>query len=660
MNGNERRLLGEAPTVVGILTSVIESDGSLDAAVRIVAEDGPILSRKLFARAAASADTKQSGSVKDALIRELGAVGDGASGYRQSVMLCISASESGDRHERLSMLEEASDAALDAVRIMGERYSASLTVPCMTIFSVCVVIPMIMMTILPMLSIGDLFGPVPVDGRMVLGIVLVAIPGATVAVCVKLRADNPFISPDRPKDGLTALAPLLLAFPLYPALSWSGMDSRSSLMLSVALASVACAILLIGDRMAESKRARSESGLRDSVFDIGNSLLGGVNFERAAVDAVSSRPGCAELGSCLGRELDICRGDVEGAVARALSPVSQEVSRTLCDISRCSRSDTEDAGRLAITVGRQFQNAANVMKELELGLKSMTDMMSGTAAVFAPMVLGMSVSLLGPLSRISGYTGLDGTEFALALYVIELCALIAILTSSLGTGGGLKSMLWRFSLTVPVAMIVFAVCTTVSLRRGAGISRGSALRGHGLPETRDPRRPHRLCGVPRPDAVRAVHGAVRLVQGIGRQSGFHRGGMAGARGRRVRVRDGGPAVPSAGGQELHPQRLPAPDLHARHRDSLGTPGRLRRLPAPGQTSARQPLRDRRSGPDTAHGSGMGGGDDGIRFSLSENGLGGLRRDRRGAVPLLAPPQGSAGGTRVRRAGTWTWRRPVHM
>ena len=475
MNGNERRLLSEAPTVVGILTSVIESDGSLDAAVRIVAEDGPVLSRRLFARAAASADTKQSGSVKDALIKELGEVGDGASGYRQSVMLCISASESGDRHERLSMLEEASDAALDAVRIMGERYSASLTVPCMTIFSVCVVIPMIMMTILPMLSIGDLFGPVPVDGRMVLGVVLVAIPGATVAVCVKLRADNPFISPDRPGDGLMALAPLLLAFPLYPALTWSGMDSRSSLMLSVTLASVACAILLVGDRMTESRRARSESGLRECVFSIGNSLLGGVNFERAAVDAVSSRPGCAELGSCLGRELDICRGDVEGAVTRALSPVSQEVSRTLCDISRCSRSDTEDAGRLAITVGRQFQNAANVMKELELGLKSMTDMMSGTAAVFAPMVLGMSVSLLGPLSRISGYTGLDGTEFALALYVIELCALIAILTSSLGTGGGLKSMLWRFSLTVPIAMVVFAVCTTISLRRGTGISRGSAL-----------------------------------------------------------------------------------------------------------------------------------------------------------------------------------------
>ncbi len=639
MNGSERRLLGEAPTVVGILTSVIESDGSLDAAVRIVAEDGPVLSRKLFSRAAASADTKGSRSVKDALIRELGAVGDGASGYRQSVMLCISASESGDRHERLGMLEEASDAALDAVRIMGERYSASLTVPCMTIFSVCVVIPMIMMTILPMLSIGDLFGPVPIDGKMVLGIVLVAIPGATIAVCVKLRADNPFISPDGPRDGMMSMAPLLLAVPMYPALIWSGMDAEGSLMLSVALAAIACAILLIGDRMAETRRARSEAGLRDSVFDIGNSLLGGVNFERAAVESVSSRPGCAEIGSSLGRELDICRGDVEGAVTRALSPVSQEVARTLCDISRCSRSDTEDAGRLAITVGRQFQNAANVMKELELGLKSMTDMMSGTAAVFAPMVLGMSVSLLGPLSRISGYTGLDGTEFALALYVIELCALIAILTSSLGTGGGLKSMLWRFSLTVPIAMVVFAVCTTVSLRRGTGISRGSPFGEHGLPETRDPRRPHRLFGVPRPCSVGAVHGPVRIVHGIGRQPRIHRRGMEGSRLRGDRVRAGGPPLPPAGGQELHPERFPAPDLHARHRYSDWTGRRLRRLPVPRQEAARQPLRRRRRHPRHAHGHRVGRGDHGIRFPLPENGIGRLRRDRRGAVPVLASAQG---------------------
>lgn len=651
MNGDERRLLNEAPTVVGMLTSVIESEGSLDAAVRIVAEDGPALSGKMFARAAASADTKQSKSVKDALLKELGGVGEGASGYRQSVMMCISASESGDRRERLSMLEEASDAALDAVRIMGERYSASLTVPCMTVFSMCVVVPMIMMTILPMLSIGDLFGPVPVDGGMVLGIVLVAIPGATVAVCAKLRADNPFIPHERHGDGAMAMAPLLIAVPLYPALSWSGMDPQSSLMLSAALAAASCAILLIGDRVSESRRARSESALRDSVFSIGNSLLGGVNFERAAVDALSSRPGCAELGSRLGRELDICRGDVEGAVARAVSPVSQEVSRTLCDISRCSRGDMEDAGRLAMTVGRQYQNAANVTKELELGLKSMTDMMSGTAAVFAPMVLGMSLSLLGPLSRISGYSGSEGTGLALAAYVIELCALIAILTSSLGTGGSLRSVLWRFSLTVPMAMIVFAVCTTISLRRGTGISRGSSFRGHGLPETCDPRRPRPLGGVPRPGADGAVHGSVRFVRGIGRQPRVHRREVGRARGRRVHVRIGGPHVPSAGGAELHSERVPAPGLHARHRDRGRIGRRLRLMPASGPPPARPPLRGRGMRARRADGRGMGGGDDRVRFPPPEDRFGGLRGHRRDAVPVLAAPQGSGRMSEAGRHGT---------
>ena len=35
------RLIDECPTVVGMMTTVVESGGSLDTAIRSVAEDGP-------------------------------------------------------------------------------------------------------------------------------------------------------------------------------------------------------------------------------------------------------------------------------------------------------------------------------------------------------------------------------------------------------------------------------------------------------------------------------------------------------------------------------------------------------------------------------------------------------------------------------------------
>lgn len=202
------------------------------------------------------------------------------------------------------------------------------------------------------------------------------------------------------------------------------------------------------------------------MFELGNAMLSGDNFENVSVDVISGRTECSDVGLSLRRELDLCRGDVESAVRRVIEPVSAEVSRTLCYIHRCSLKDTEDAGRLAVAVGRQFQNGSNIRKELEIRLKSMTDMMSGTAVLFAPMVLGMSISMLEPLSEISGYSGLDGTGTMLSVYILELCALISILTSSLGGRGSVREMIWKFCLMSPIALLVFRMCTMFHFRRG--------------------------------------------------------------------------------------------------------------------------------------------------------------------------------------------------
>lgn len=493
MSGDARRLMNEAPTVVGLVTSVIESGGSLDGAVRAVADEGPPLSAELFRGAVREVDTKGSRSISDALTAALSGLREEAAGYRQAMMLCISAADAGDPAERLRILREASDVALDAVRIMGEKYSAGLSTPCMAVFGLGIMAPMILMSILPMMGIGGMFGAMPLDSRTVLVCTLVLIPLAILALSYHIRSGNPFLRQDGTREGLLCGLPLLMAVPLYAVMSALGREPEEALLLSVAPSAVCCLILLFEGRRRDAADRRAEEGIRDCVFELGNALLGGDNFERVVVSTISSRPECAGIGTSLSRELDLCRGDVCAAIGNAVAPVSREASRTLCDIQRCSVKDTEDAGRLAIAVGRQFQNESNIRKELDLRLKSMTDMMLGTATVFAPMVLGLSVSMLGPLSEISGYVGMEGTEAVLAVYLVELCALIAVLTSSLGDGEGVRGMIWRFCLMVPVALAVFRLCTWISLRRGYPARRDaspwSSAGGSWSPQRRCPSSP---------------------------------------------------------------------------------------------------------------------------------------------------------------------------
>ncbi len=463
MRPETMRLIDECPTVIGMMTTAVGSGGSLDSAIRTVASEGPQRSREMFSRAVRKADTKGSRSLTEALSDEVSGLPPEASGYRNSVMLCIAASESTSSEEGLMLLREASDVALGSVRAMGERYSSSLTVPCMTVFGIGIMVPMILMSILPLLGVGGLFGGFGIDSGVVTTVTLVVIPSAILLISFWIRRGNPFSSNDGGPGGLRCAVPLLSAVPLALLALSSGCTVETTVFLSIAPAALVSAMLMVSDRRAMSARRECELGLRNCIFELGNRMMGGESFERVCVETVSGRRECSEVGMRLGREMEICRGDTESAVRRTITPVSPEVSRALCDILRCSSRDTEDAGRLAMALGRQFHNSDDVRRRLESELRSMMDMMTGTAVLFAPMVLGMSIAMLGPLSEVSGYQGAGDTGAILSVYLVELCGLIAVLTSDLKGRSGTREVVWRFVTMIPVALVVFRICSGIGL-----------------------------------------------------------------------------------------------------------------------------------------------------------------------------------------------------
>ena len=459
---DHKRLMNECPAVIGIITSTLQSGGSIDTAIRTVAENGPRLSRKVFTDTVRMADTKGSGSLPRCLADRMSALPAEATGYSRAVLMALSAAESSDSSMRDRMLRDSADIALESVREMGESYGASLTTPCMTVFGIGIMVPMILMSVLPMLSIGGVFGSKTIDQGMIMLITLVAIPCAILLLSIRLRNRNPFLTRNADLGELRYALPILLAVPMAFAYSSMTDDRDGIFVFSLAPACIAAVILMADVVRRERKRHICEQSLMDSVFDLGNRMLSGTNFETATADAMSGRKGSAELSDSFRRECVLCRGDIYSAISRSVDPVSGEMSLALRNICLCSENDSDDAGRLAVTLGKQFQNRNVTRRSLEYRLKSTTDMMMGTAMVFAPLVLGMSVSMLEPLSKISGYVSLEGTSTILGTYLIELSALISVLVSSLGDGEGISRMIWRFCLMCPISLIVFAVSCNIS------------------------------------------------------------------------------------------------------------------------------------------------------------------------------------------------------
>lgn len=460
---DSRRLLNESPSVIGMMTSILQSGGSIDTAIRTVAESGPRNSKKLFEEAVRNTDTKGSDSLTSSLSGIMTDLPKEASGYGRAVMMMISASESADDETKDRMMRDAADMALYSVREMGEYYGASLTVPCMTVFGIGIMIPMILMSIMPMLSIGGMFGSKTLDQGMIVMITLVIVPSFILAVALFIREKNPFLGTDCLKTDIRYAFPLILSIPLAIAYLLTGSDQDWLLLFSLAPACIASLVLMIEVMHRENRRSKSELSLMDTVFDLGNRMLSGNNFEKAGIDSMRTRDGLIELSDSLSREFALCRGDIASAISSVIDPVSSEMSMAMQNIMICSEKNNDDAGKLAVTLGKQFQNRNATQKELNLKLKSMTDMMTGTAMFFAPMVLGMSVSMLEPLSGISGFVALQGTSVILETYLIELSLLISILVSSLGNGEGIPKMIWRFCMMCPVSLLVFTICSSISL-----------------------------------------------------------------------------------------------------------------------------------------------------------------------------------------------------
>jgi hypothetical protein len=376
--------------------------------------------------------------------------------------MIMAAAASSDRVERRRMLSETSDISLNGLKEIGEEYSTSLNIPCMMIFGLGIMVPMVLMSILPMLSLGGVFGGSSIGTMPIILATLVFIPAIIFSLILSVKEKNPFMKASSNMDPKYIL-PLLSAVPVSLAVLTMTGELQTSLTAAALVSGAATLAYVFPSVRSEGIREKQEALLHDSVFDLGNRMIAGENFETSLVKAVGARKECSAVAESVSREMGICRGDACSAIQASVGNVSGRLSDIICEVYRCSLKDTRDAGRLAVSVGRQIQDQDTVRKGIKNKLKSMTDMMTGTAAVFAPLVLGMSVAMLGPVSRVMDGTGLGDTSAILSVYLIELCALIAVLTSFLSGKVDIRDIAYRLGFMLPISMIMFTLCSSIGL-----------------------------------------------------------------------------------------------------------------------------------------------------------------------------------------------------
>ncbi len=455
------KYLNESSSVIAMMSAVITSGGSLDAAVRKVAADGPKNTAKLFGTIVADTDSRSFPDMREAILELISMFPEELSSFRRAMFMVVSASDAKTAEEKVRIMGEATAASLDGIKRAGEGYISKLQFPCTAVFGIGIMVPMILLSLAPMLNIGGMFTmPAAINERTIRILILFVVPLCVLSVILSIRGKNPFMESSFDWKGSVSVAAALTSIPVVVLAGRFGLGLRETVTASVIIGSVSVLIAMSGRISAEKSREKVARSLRGVLFDLGNRMVTGENFDSALVSALSERKECSKIAEALEREYVLCRGDVEAAVRRCISPYSSEISEVLCRISVSSYRDIRDAGRMATALAHQFQNEDQIRDSMRNKLRSMTDMMNGTAALFAPLILGLSIMMMSPLAQVAGPLDTTSTYITVSVYLAELAVLISLFTSLLSDRFRATDIICKVSAILPAAMGVLYVCSS--------------------------------------------------------------------------------------------------------------------------------------------------------------------------------------------------------
>lgn len=455
------KLLNEGPEVIGTVTAVLENGGSVDSAVREVSERGPPVSSKLFRDIVYDADLRMESDMFTAVSRMISSLPEECASYGLALRMAMSAADISDRVERSRVLKDASDIVLSGLRESGKSFAASLNAPCMAVFGLGIMIPMVLMSILPMMGLSGMFSAGSMDFRSIAVVTLVLIPAAILMMVSGISRKNPVSCGGLIGNPLLAL-PLLSSIPLFAFIYGRTGETVESLCLSVIISGILTIASGLPAYRSEKKRAKSEREIECIFIELGNRMVCGTPFESALCDSLHSRKSLAGIAIAFRNEITVCRGDIVRAITNVFSPIAKNVSEALCDIYGTSVKDLGDAGKLAISLGRQLNDRQLIRRNIRNELKGMTDTMFGTAAFFAPLVLGLSVSMLEPIKDLASGVDTGSTTLILAVYLCELSAIISLLLSFIEGRCDIGQTVRRFATIAAVSLTVFAVALNLS------------------------------------------------------------------------------------------------------------------------------------------------------------------------------------------------------
>ena len=487
------RSLGSAPEAITYMAMSLKLSPSLNKAVEFAAEntEGPLSER--LRGVLWDVYTRKKESIEESFMSFANDWGEWNEDMKRSLYGLLSAAGEGNADSLGRGLERAQETIRAGARRRMEEFVASLKMPTTAFFALCVLLPLIIGTTLPVLSLGglgvpsiDMASPPPAAGNgiqvaILLDVVFPAIaffyslmllgrrPGTTGTLAIPPSSNRATRGRWAAMAGGAAAAPLfLLTLPI-------GVFAPIAVLWSIVLG-VSTYLLL--SSLEQRKRRREiralEQQMPDAIFVIGGKLGEGLSVEQAFAKASESLKGmvASKFLDHIRFSLQLQRRGLEetlfGREGLLKDHPSRMVRVAMKMVIDLSRKDPSAAGKALIDFSHYLRDLQEVERDLKSRLGEIVEAMKSTASFFAPLVLGITAALYLLLAKSFGDIAplpISTQSFvaALGIYLVVMVPVIANFSVGLETGED-KAELWGFlGRAWPLSLALFTAATAATV-----------------------------------------------------------------------------------------------------------------------------------------------------------------------------------------------------
>ncbi len=486
--------IGRSPEVINYMAMAMRLTPSLDRAMKFAAEncDEPFSSS--IRKALWNVQMRRRKSIEEGFDAYTNDVGEWNEDLKHALYALRSATLERDRRGIEQALDKAQSIILTGTKMQIERFASKLTAPTTILFVLGVLMPMILGSMLPLLTLNlpsvstaavstaaEANPPSPINIILLMDVLF---PAITLTYAYYILGKRPSIAHQKkitPSSKAKILKNGVVCgfFGAFTFAAGSVLNIIPNAFLMVLTLGWGMGLFLLlnaAKSVGEIKKIEEmEEDLPDALFQIGSMVGEGEPLERAfkkVGDSMKDRF-IGKLLTHIAHTTLLTRRPLEDVLFSRDGVLSNVPSRTIHASLRIAaevtKKDAVEAGQTIITVSNYLRDMRKVEHDVKARLNSTVEMMRATALFFAPLVMGITAAMYVLLS--AAFSALQAPPispqiFFLVLGVYLLLTVISItyFTNGIERGVDRAHLMYSIGMGMPIASTIYVFTALMAMK----------------------------------------------------------------------------------------------------------------------------------------------------------------------------------------------------